>query len=266
MFKSIFSRIKDSIKNFSSDVLPNLEFLISVCIVAVSFISGIVGYVKFILAGSYIEQVEAVAKKIFFIDFTIGSAETINSGIAGKIIMILLLIQMIVMIVHFFAVSSKIKKIIMTVNLSVLGISTLVAVIFYRTLVLSFVEGYGTFRSLLAMIEILKLNPDQAFSLYISVFLTSIVSFSILVLITKECRRVMGYSIIALLISNIAVPIIILFFENLIPLISSILGLIAIGIGIYFLMKVLSSGEEEGELYRNKRTGKIELGERIGKE
>lgn len=59
VIKSIYERVKDSISNFTFDIINNLGFLIPVLIGLVSFVSGVVNYIKFIVTGGYSSQVSA---------------------------------------------------------------------------------------------------------------------------------------------------------------------------------------------------------------
>ena len=59
MIKNVFERTKESIRDFTSDPINNLGYLIPVLIGLITFVSGVVAYVKFIVGGGYVSQINA---------------------------------------------------------------------------------------------------------------------------------------------------------------------------------------------------------------
>lgn len=53
MINSIFSKIKDRIRNYPSDILSLLEYWLPIVMIAIPFLSGLIGYIKFLFKGGY---------------------------------------------------------------------------------------------------------------------------------------------------------------------------------------------------------------------
>ena len=70
--------------------------------------------------------------------------------------------------------------------------------------------------------------------------------FLVLVLITRECRLMIGYSAIASAIAYIAIPLVFLFLQNVIPLATGALALAIISVMIFIVFKDVLSGGSEG--------------------
>ena len=60
--RKIFQRTTEAIKNFSSDPIGNLAYLLPVFIGVIAIISGIVTYIMFIYQGGYINQINQIKK------------------------------------------------------------------------------------------------------------------------------------------------------------------------------------------------------------
>ena len=101
MINSIFSKIKDRIRNYPSDILSWLEYWIPIAMIAIPFLSGLVGYIKFLFKGGYnfISNGHDV-----FSSWTEWPFEKIFSSIVGKIVLVLIFAEIIIVMIVVYAI------------------------------------------------------------------------------------------------------------------------------------------------------------------
>ena len=109
--KSIFRKTKESIINFTASPISNLGFLIPIMIGSIAFISGVVTYIMFIKNGGYVTQVD-IFKEYGLYDgvgqtFTTGTTGLIVTGVVGRIICGLVIVEFIIMMIKYFQKSGK---------------------------------------------------------------------------------------------------------------------------------------------------------------
>ena len=112
MISSIFSKIKDRLRNYPSDILSWLEYWIPIAMIAMPFLSGLVGYIKFLFKGGYNFILNG---HNVFSNWTEWPFEKIFSSIVGKIVLVLIFAEFIIVMIHYFKNSNKFKKITMIV-------------------------------------------------------------------------------------------------------------------------------------------------------
>lgn len=251
MIKEIFERTTESIRDFKLNPIDNLGYLIPVLIGLITFVSGVAAYVKFIVDGGYVRQVSAT-KEFGLFDrydekFTSGTTGMITGGVIGRIILILVCVEFLLLMINYFRVSGKAKRIIMIVDLVILGVQiALTTTVFWMAignLVISQEAAYEALKPL----EDVPINPKTILITYVVVTLVSLITFLILVLITKECRWMIGYSAIALVVAYVGIPLVFLFLQNVIPLATGAVALTIILGVIYGVLKmILTNGSDSG--------------------
>ena len=126
IFKNNIERTKELARDLKEDPVNGLGFLIPVVIGLIALGSGIVTYIMYISKGGYTAQINAVKKYGWFGEyskkFTTGATGMISSGIVGKILLILIGIEFILMMINYFQCNKKGKRIEMIVDLSFLEI------------------------------------------------------------------------------------------------------------------------------------------------
>ena len=136
MIKNIFFNTKQAIKDFSDDPINNLGIILPVVIALTALISGIVTYVMFIVIGGYSAQVAATEKYGLFRGysqkFTSGTTEMIVSGVVGKILFALVVIEFFIMMINYFRSADKLKRIIMIIDMPILVIQIFLTCVFWR--------------------------------------------------------------------------------------------------------------------------------------
>lgn len=212
--RNIFNNTKTAILEISNNTIESLTYLIPILIGIISFVCGIIGYIKFIVDGGYSAQVNATKEYGIFggyeKKFTTGSAGSISTGVIGKILLILIAIEIVFLLIKYFRVTQRIKRIVMIVDL--------LFIIFESVLIMTeFGKSIG-FLALSGETSYKNINIKTFVITYLVTAAVSFVLFFALVLLTKECRWIVRNTVISVVIAFIVMPLIILLIENIIPL------------------------------------------------
>ena len=249
MIRDIFERTKESVKDFTSDPIKNLGYLIPILIGLITFISGVISYIKFIVDGGYVNQVNATKEFGLFSGydekFTSGTTGMITAGIVGKIILTFICIEFILLLINYFRTSGKAKRIIMVVDLIVMGIQIVLTTAVFWIAIGNLVVSEEAAYEALKPFEGISINPKAILITYAVVTLASLICFLVLVLITRDCRWMIGYSAIALAVAYIGLPLIFLFLQNIIPLATGAIALAIIALVIFLGFKIFLGGDGE---------------------
>ena len=245
MIRDIFERTKESVKDFTSDPIKNLGYLIPILIGLITFISGVISYIKFILDGGYVNQVNATKEFGLFSGyeekFTSGTTGMITAGVVGKMILALICIELIFLMINYFRTSGKAKRIIMIVDLVVIGIQIALTTTVFWAAIGNLVISEEAAYEVLKPFEGMSINPKAILITYAVITLVSLICFLVLVLITKDCRRMTGYSAKALAVAYLGLPLVFLFLQNIIPLATGVIALAVIGLVIFIGFKIFLS-------------------------
>ncbi len=239
MIKRIFERTKDSVINFRADIIHNLGYLITVCIMLLSFFREVILYIEFIVKGGYTEQIRTIMKNGGFDGFdkkiTSDASVMIYSDVAGKIILSLVCIDVLIMMICYFRTSGKAKKIIMIVDLVLLAIQIVFTIVVFWIAVANVIIRKQNADELLKSLEGTSIHLSIVAISYIVLTIVSISTFLVLILITKDSRRIIGNLALALAVSYIGFPLVLYLLENAIPLLIKIVKLILV-ICIFFVL------------------------------
>ena len=226
--KKVYKRTIYSVKNFRNAPLANIAFLIPVAMFLISLVVAIVGYVIFITQGGYSVQVALIkdlGREGITRGFTLGSSGLLTSGIIANVILILFSAQFIVTLLAYFKKASKVQCIIMIVDLAVMVVILLIIPLS----VLLDNLGRGIFKTDNELIIgvyyfIMEMNIDTDIMPIICavVVAVSCIVFIVLTVINK-CSWMAGHGIVSLISNFIALPLVILILENIIPLVVGIL-------------------------------------------
>ena len=230
MINSIFSKIKDRIRNYPSDILSWLEYWIPIAMIAIPFLSGLVGYIKFLFKGGYnfISNGHDV-----FSSWTEWPFEKIFSSIVGKIVLVM---------IHYFKNSNKFKKIAMIVVYAIFGIQFVLTVTIFDNILTEYLVTQYIGRDMISSVENIPIDPVLAIKTYLIITIGSFLFFLVLIFITKECRSVLGEFVLGIAITYLAVPLIFWVLYNIIQLL-----FIAISLAILVIViRIFSSGSSGG--------------------
>lgn len=247
--KGLISRTGDSIKNFGTDPINNMGFLIPMAIFLLSIISGIVTYIMFIVNGGYTSQVGNIKQD--GLDgisegFTSGTTGMMVTGVVSKILLVLVAVELVLMLINFFKNRGKGMRIAMIVDLVAMGIIIALSTVVFWIAVGELVFSEDQLYQALGRFEGVTINLKAVLITYAVVTLVAVICFIVFTLITAECRWMVGYTALALVFANIVMPLFFLILQNIIPLVSGAVALVVIGLIIFVVVKVICSGGSEG--------------------
>lgn len=246
--KDLVSRTGESIKGFGEDPINNLGFLIPMAICLTSIISGIVAYIMFIVNGGYTSQIGNI--KSNGLDglsdsLTGGTIKMMTTGITAKILLGLVLAELVVMLINYFKNKGKGMRITMIVDLAIVAIMVALSTYIFWVAVGKIVYTDEQLYQFLSNFVGVTINPKAILITYAVIALASILTFVVLVLITKECRWMIGYTLLALVFANIVMPLVFLFIQNIIPIVGWGLVLVIGFLVVKFFISINSDHPED---------------------
>lgn len=241
MVDNLIYRTKESVNNFKEDPINNLGFLIPVAIALISLGSGIVTYIMYIFNGGYTVQINAAKKYGWFggysEKFTSGTTGMITSGIIGKILLLLIGIEFVVMMINYFKHNEKGKRVVMIVDLSFLVIQVILIMNIFMASIGVLVIG-SIITQISKLFGEIAITPQTVAWGYAIIVMVAIITFIVLILTTKECKWMLGYTALAVVFAKILVPLIFLILQNIVSIFTGAVALLVIVavIGIGFLI------------------------------
>lgn len=246
MISSIFSKIKDRIRNYPSDILSWLEYWIPIAMIAIPFLSGLVGYIKFLFKGGYNFILNG---HNVFSNWTEWPFEKIFSSIVGKIVLVLIFAEFIIVMIHYFKNSNKFKKIAMIVVSVIFGIQIILTFAIFKTTLFVYLSILHINNDMISIVEKLPIDPVLAIKTYIIITIGSFLFFLVLIFITKECRSVLGEFVLGIAITYLAVPLIFWILYNIIQLLFTAICVVMLVIVIRIFSSGSSGGGSRMEIY-----------------
>jgi membrane protein len=246
MISSIFSKIKDRIRNYPSDILSWLEYWIPIAMIAIPFLSGLVGYIKFLFKGGYNFILNG---HNVFSNWTEWPFEKIFSSIVGKIVLVLIFAEFIIVMIHYFKNSNKFKKIAMIVVYAIFGIQFVLTVTIFDNILTEYLVTQYIGRDMISLVENIPIDPVLAIKTYLIITIGSFLFFLVLIFITKECRRVIGEFVLGIAITYLVVPLIFWVLYNIIQLLFTAISLVILVIVIRIFSSGSSGGGSRMEIY-----------------
>lgn len=246
MISSIFSKIKDRIRNYPSDILSWLEYWIPIAMIAIPFLSGLVGYIKFLFKGGYNFILNG---HNVFSNWTEWPFEKIFSSIVGKIVLVLIFAEFIIVMIHYFKNSNKFKKIAMIVVYAIFGIQFVLTVTIFDNILTEYLVTQYIGRDMISSVENIPIDPVLAIKTYIIITIGSFLFFLVLIFITKECRSVLGEFVLGIAITYLVVPLIFWILYNIIQLLFTAISLAILVIVIRIFSSGSSGGGSRMEIY-----------------
>lgn len=235
-----------SIKNIKEQPLESLAQLFPVSMVCTSAIGFIVAIVKFIVEGGFSNQITAINGNISE-GFTFGTTIILTSGVVPTIISIFLLAEVILLLILYFKTENKVKKIAVVICLGIGSVLFGFAGFFLAV-------GFGLISSEKAEIILLNIlsNFDgmqidtivNGLKIIALIGLVLLIVFTILMFASKN-RWIIKNTFIALLISYIILPLVLLLIENLIPMLIGLITIAFIGIVLLLITKIFLSERVE---------------------
>lgn len=239
-----------SIKFFNEHTLNSLGQIIPVGMVVASIVGFIVAIIKFIIAGGFSNQITSL-KGDFFRGIsegsTYGTASVLTSGIVSTIISILLFAELLVLIISYYKTENKAKKIVASICLGIgtvlFGVAGFILAVVFGVINLS--EQME-----IKIVEMLTVFDGMQTSTIVNglkitaiIGVVALIVFVILMLVS-EYKWMIINTAIALLLSYVILPLVLLLVENIIPMIAGVVAIVVIG-GAIFLGGIFLSGSGE---------------------
>lgn len=239
LFGNIIERTKESVSDFTSNPIQNLGCLLPVAMFLTTVISGIVSYIMFIVQGGYSIQVGLIKENGvdgIFDGFTSGTVGLITTGVTAKIIFGLFLVELLVVIISYFLNRGKGMRIAMIVDLVVMVIMGVLSTIIFWIAVGELVFTEEQLYQFFGKFEGMTINPKAILITYAVVCLVALICFLVFTLITKECRWMIGYTALSVLLINTIVPLLFWMLQNIIPIFG---GLVVIVVAVLIIKLVI---------------------------
>lgn len=234
----MITEIKESLQDFRENPMEGLIFLLLVVILGISIVSGIVGYVSFIRQNGYKNQFAVIKSEGIMESFTKGTSTFGIKGPIGTTIIILLIIQVLVMLIAYF-INSDGNAAMIT---DIVGVVVLIGGICLTqwqeyNLGTSFIRGIISFIGKYKELDIDHVEEIVLGCMGIAA-IALIIGFGIL--LAREYEEGVLLTLFCAAMNYIAIPLIILFLENIIPL------LILIVVGIIIVIGLVTGLGESG--------------------
>lgn len=249
--KLISEKAVNSVKNIREDPINNLAYLLVIAMALTAIVSGTVSYIMFVTQDGYSKQIELLKNDGFdgiSAGFTSGTVRIIISGITSKIMCGLVVAEFVVMMINYFKNNSKVKKIIMIVDLVFCAIVIALTTALFGISVGKFVITEQYVDKYYDIFDSMTIYFNVIVNIYLVVAAISFVTYLVLILSTRECQWMVGYTSLALLFSNIVVPLFLLVLENIIPLITGAVALFVVGVLIFVGFKILLSVGDSNDI------------------
>ena len=240
----------DSVKTIKEQPLKSLGELFPIAMVFVSIIGFIAAFSSFISNNGYSKQIQII--KNDFIDgigdaFTTGTVHILTTGMVSTIILLLLLAEFIVMLISFYQTENKIKKIASVVCLGlgvvVFGVAGFILAVGYDIINFSY-EIESKILSIFTIFDGADVSTVlQGFEIAAFIGAAALFIFIILML-TSQYLWMVKKSAIALLVSYVLLPLLLLMFENIVPMITGAIAVVLLGIFAVIGLKAAVSGTE----------------------
>lgn len=245
-----------SIKFFNEHTLNSLGQIIPVGMVVASIVGFIVAIIKFIIAGGFSNQITSL-KGDFFRGIsegsTYGTVSVLTSGIVSTIISILLFAELLVLIISYYKTENKAKKIVASICLGIgtvlFGVAGFILAVVFGVINLSEQMEIKIAEMLTVFDGMQTSTIVNGLKITAIIGVVALIVLVILMLVS-EYKWMIINTAIALLLSYVILPLVLLLVENIIPMIVGvvIVGVVAIvGIGgaIFLRDKILLSGSGE---------------------
>lgn len=255
----ICRKAKYSIKNFKSDPVNNLEYLIPIAIFLIGIINGIVTQRAFAHNGGYGAQMDAIKEYGLFDGysekFTTGTTGLILHGFLGKVILILAGIQL--MLIFYKCIKNNANAFILLLVVS--GLLVVFQIFMtdclfaseFSTVYMSqetFEICYEKISGI--MYDIVEVVPDiLVVAVYAVISIGAVIGFLFSVygisMIENNGRTIKNTALV-LAFSMILVPLVLLFLQNVVPLLSGVLAVVLMVAIIVICFVTFIGGLTEG--------------------
>ena len=249
--KAIPRNAKESIKSFRDNPINGLGSIIPMLIGLVSLITGVIAYIKFITSGGYSLQLEMIKQNGFKgirDSFTTGTTSMMVSGVIGKVLLALFLAEFILILINYFKNREIGMRIAMIIDLIVAGIVIALPNITDDMFVNVGLRVFSE-EQILQIYKGLEEKAGIIVIIYGGIAIATLIFLLVFIIDTAGCKEMVVYMGYALACAYIIFPLFFLFLQNVIPLVSGVVGgvaLVVIGALFIFGFKIIVSSNGEG--------------------
>lgn len=246
--KSIFD-----IQEWKQTSMEDLANNIPVVIMAVAMIAGVIAYIMYIVNGGYPAQIADIKEYGFLSDrmFTAGTTGLVLGGIAGNIILLLLLAEIVVLSLVYCRICKEGKKTALIVSGVLILVQIAAAfVIFWIRIGRVTVEPSAVYALIFNLPEVIMYVKPVGI-IYTILTVGALLVFWGLLLMEAESREMIIFTAEAMIFAKIIVPLIVWLLENILALGAAVLGG-ALLLGVIFmigriLLEGMASAGSDGE-------------------
>ena len=240
----ISQKIKDVAKDyqqkFKEDPIYQIGYSIPLLIVMVTFLNGIIAYIRFIKGGGYTTQIAAIKESGPFNEietlFTNGTAWGITKGVVGYLLLFLFAVELVMMFICYFRDGKKWKRNVMIGMMIILAIQAcLIPMGFGTALEYGLTEGVKTAYLYLDTVPWIVIDSKIVFILYFSVASIMLLLFLTLLFTNDGSRQMLLRSLVAAVIGYLVIPLLFWIIQNIIPLIGSALKIVLM-VGFFIII------------------------------
>lgn len=229
----------------TENALNELGKWIPVAMMVIAAISFVITFVVFIKNGGYTEQIHTVKENSVFSlfgKFTGGNSTAMTDGIAGAVMKLLGVGQVLVILANYCKKTMRENKLASIASFVVLGIGG-VMYLLYSGIQNRYISLSDKMQQSLAQKLVELQGPTLNILLGIGVAIIGIPIIYLLITILQEEYRWMIFSGVgAWIVSRYVLPLILVFLENVIPLGITALIIIAVLIGLFLFGVIMESG------------------------
>lgn len=240
---------KKSILQFKGTPLNSMGQMFPVAMMCTSLVGMVIAWVLFVINGGYSEQISKLNGDLLngiSEGFTVGTTYILTSGYIPVIISVFAVAEMIILFVSYIKSESKEKKIIASICLAVSGLVVGAAVVIIGIAFGAFQLSYDMEMKIATMLSkssgIMNDSMVMSFKIIGIIGVVAFIIFIILMFVSKH-RWMIKDTVMALLVSFLVFPGLLLFLENVIPMILGIISIIFIAGFLFVLAKIFLSGE-----------------------
>ena len=239
ILKREFKAIITALNSIKSTPINSLSHILPMIMMFTSLIGFFVAIILFSVTGGFSTQLNVISEN--WINnvknaFTYGTVNVLTSGIVSKIVLMIFLIELILLTILFYRTASKVRKTLATICLSMTVVSFGLFFIingvvinnpnFSNRDIYEFFCNTNSMQSI-SVVQIILLMAFLTILLYLVFIYVS------------EYRTVVNKALFSLLFSFVAMPLILLLIENIIPLFLGIIALALLGGIIFCICRVI---------------------------
>lgn len=241
---------KDRIK-FMLDVqkwkqmsMEDLANHIPVVIMATAMIAGVIAYIMYIVNGGYLAQIAAI-KEYGFIStdtFTAGTTGLVFGGIAGNIILLLLIAELVVLSLNYCGICKGGKKTALIVSGVLILVQIAVAFVLLWIRIGRVTVEPNAVRALIFNFPEVIMYVKPVGITYTILTVGALIVFFGLLLAEAGSRGMVTFTAEAMIFAKVVVPIVVWILENILALGAAVIGCIFIFVVILGIGKLLLDG------------------------